>query len=197
MNPTSWCLAILLALLPTGMTTTSSPPDYCAEESGSWHCFSTYELQGLDIASGNQACDPSSDPLCPSDGSIDMTSILYDGCLSPNWGDGFRDYPYCGGLSDEAIYIHDDFWGPATGANPVGALYCEDRDGDGACGEFLEGERYELFCGHVTLYDVDAVNSYTLGYFVDGPFFQFFDCPASGAFLGATTGALSIWVTPA
>jgi hypothetical protein len=192
--------SVVLAAALAGLSVPVHADDYCSETSGTWHCFSTYEVGPGEVLTYNIRCNPATDPLCPADGGIDLGGILYDGCLSAdhanNGGDPARDYPYCGGLSDETVYIHDDFWGSGTGSNPIGAVYCDDRDNDSLCGDDSAGERFDIFCGHTLLEDIDAENAYALVYFVDGPLFQQFDCPASGAVTGATTGSFSIWVTP-
>jgi hypothetical protein len=202
-NKTNVMAVGLLALL--GLVATGGMPvtaqDYCSETSGTWHCFSTYEAGGGDLVTVNLRCDPATDPLCPADGGIDVGGIIYDGCLSSdhanNGGDPARDYPNCDGLSDETVYVHDDFWGSGTGLNPIGMVYCEDRNNDTLCGDDMNGERFEIFCGHTTLLDIDGPGAFALVYFIDGPLFQQLDCPASGAVTGATTGSISIWVTPA
>lgn len=199
-------VAGIVAIPALAMLATAADQPYCQSDprTGSFHCFSQYEA-GSDVLSLRVSCDQLPAALCPADGHFDFGGVMYDGGRSSdhaiNGGDSARDLPVFttgpgGSVFDEKIYVHDAVFG-----QNVGVFYCQDVDGDGLCGEGNltqpgPSEPAVLFCGHVDLGPIDTSTFVWAGYYIVGPLFQQRDCPGSTNLVGATTGTLSIWLTP-
>jgi hypothetical protein len=207
MKRTTMLVAGLVAIPALAMLATAATQPYCQQfpETGTFHCFSTYEGPS-DILTLRVSCDQLPKTLCPADGHFDFGGVVYDGGRSPNHaingGDPDRDLPVSFTtfeFFDEKVYINDAVFG-----QNVGGFYCQDVNGNGLCGEGAirtpTGEQHSepavLFCGHTDLGPIDTRSFVWAGYYVVGPLFQQRDCPDGGNLVGGSVGSISIWLAP-
>lgn len=161
------------------------PGDFLVSDCVTGDERTTYWRHPLDVSAAGAPASDASGPEAPQ-ASCDPAGQTQDGSIDVG-GAVVRS----GDVPDGVRSLQTDIVDDVFGADAVGGLVCNDRDGDLICGETADGELRANFCGTTPPLTIPPPRDWhAVVVFVNGPVAQTIDCDAAAAPTATTGGVL-------